>query len=245
MAPYKGTRGKDETEGYPQDPSRRGSWDYGILFFENNGVKLITASEASIIIGIIPVVGLLAESLVFKKKLSVIQIVSVILSFGGVILVAGAKVSPAAGVGAKTAGYLFMCGAVLAWVVYNFLTRPLHKGYSNLAITCYQTLWGTLLLVPLSLFEFRFWQPIPVSIVFHIVFLGLASSALGYFFYIFSLKELGVTINILFINVIPVVTVVAGLIILGETLSPLQLAGGGMILGAVTLSVSRSSRVRL
>ena len=213
------------------------------FFFENNGVKLITASEASIIIGIIPVVGLLAESLFFRKKLSFIQIVSVILSFGGVLLVAGAKVFPAAGAGVNTAGYLFMVGAVLAWVVYNFLTRPLHREYTNLAISCYQTLWGTLLLVPLSLFEFRLWQPIPVNVVFHIVYLGLLSSALGYFFYIFSLKVLGVTINMLFINVIPVVTVVAGLIILGETLSPLQMAGGGMILSAVVLSVNRPSRV--
>jgi drug/metabolite transporter (DMT)-like permease len=63
----------------------------------------------------------------------------------------------------------------------------------------------------------------------HIVFLGLAASAGGFLFYIYALKNLGVVATTLFVNFIPVTTMLTGRIFLNEHLTSLQWIGGFII----------------
>ncbi|MHB9095394.1 MAG: DMT family transporter, partial [Eubacteriales bacterium] len=133
-------------------------------------------------------------------------------------------------------GNLFMLGAAVAWVIYSLITRPLGKRYSRLAITTYQTVFGTLAIVPFVLFETNRWPMVNGVIISNIVFLGVFCSALCYYGYIYTIGELGVDIASLFINFIPVVTVISSYLILGEKITPAQMVGGGVILSAVYLA---------
>jgi drug/metabolite transporter (DMT)-like permease len=161
-----------------------------------------------------------------------------IVSIAGVWLIAGVSIGAgkSGGSPSSVAGYLFMSGAPVSWVAYSFLTKRLFARCSQTYITFWQTVFGFIAFIPFAAAEFPAWgSPNPV-VLGHLLFLGLACSALGYWFYVISLETLGVEIPALFINFIPVVTVVAGFLVLGERLARLQWLGAALVLAGITLA---------
>ena len=135
-------------------------------YFQNTGVKLTTASAASMILASIPILTIVGEFLLFKTKLSVMKILSVILSIGGVYFVAAFSQQESVD---SLLGNLFMIGAAITWVAYTLITRPLSERYSQLAIVTYQFLFGTAALIPFSFFESWQWQAIDSVIILHLI----------------------------------------------------------------------------
>lgn len=103
-------------------------------YFQNTGIKLIGASSASVIIASVPILSLIGESLVFKTKMTLPKILSVIISFVGVYIIVGSALK---GSGGSISGYLMMFGASVSWVIYVIITKPLLARYSHLSIIFY------------------------------------------------------------------------------------------------------------
>ncbi|MDR2617589.1 MAG: DMT family transporter [Treponema sp.] len=214
------------------------------FFCENNGVSLVTASEASIIIAAIPVITMIAEwagSRIRGGKeekppltFAILRWAGAAISMIGVVLVARVSFT----VSGSGLGYIFMAGACVSWVAYCFLTRPLFCRYSRICIVFWQSLFGFLGFLPFAFFEPLKGLTLSPLVWGHIAFLGICCSALGYWFYAWSLETLGVEVSSVFINFIPVVTAAAGFFILGERLAPLQLAGAALVLAGVYLAMA-------
>jgi drug/metabolite transporter (DMT)-like permease len=207
------------------------------FFFESRGIKLTSASHASLIIAVIPVVTVLAEALLFRARITWLTGVGVMLSVVGVVFVVERPGAGSAGA-FSLAGDLFMFGACISWVVYIILSKNLHKRLSEIAITAYQSLFGTLFLVPFALLERGQWVPITLAAGLNLAYLALFCSALSNFLYVFALSRLGPIAVSPYVNLIPVVGVLGGVVLLGETLVWSQIAGGVVILAGV-LMVSR------
>ncbi len=206
------------------------------FFFESRGIKLTSASHASLIIAVIPVVTVVAEALIFRTRISWRTGLGVALSVVGVVFVVD-RAGEAAAAG-STAGDLFMFGACVSWVVYIILSRNLHQRLSEIAITAYQSLFGTAFLIPLALMEMHQWVPITLVAGLNLVYLALFCSALSNFLYVYALSALGPIAVSPSVNLIPVVGVVGGVLILGESIRWSQALGGVVILAGVLL-VSR------
>ncbi|MDR3342105.1 MAG: DMT family transporter [Treponema sp.] len=213
------------------------------FFFENNGVILITVSEASIITAAIPVLTMATEwlggKLFFLKskqvpaRLGLWRWLGALLSMVGVWLMVGVSCS----LSGNIQGYLYMFGAALSWVVYCFLTRPLFARRSQIFIVFWQSVFGFLGFLPFAVFEYPQWATPNPAVIAHVVFLGICCSALGYWLYTHSLAVLGVTLSSIFINLIPVVTIIAGYFLLGDRLNSIQWVGAGLVLGGVYLAM--------
>jgi drug/metabolite transporter (DMT)-like permease len=130
-----------------------------------------------------------------------------------------------------------MGGAALSWVAYCFLTRPLFARCSRIHIVFWQSVFGFIGFLPFAALEFPSWIVPALPVLGHVVFLGICCSALGYWFYTYSLEQLGVSATALFLNFIPVVTVIVGFVFLGERLMPLQWLGAVLSLSGVTLAL--------
>ena len=229
------------------------------FFFENNGVALIPASEASIITAAIPVITLIAETLGVKftyskkrnnaetgdnakpvnsRKKIILHSMGALVSMTGVGFVAGVSLV----LHGTATGYLFLAGTCVSWVAYCFLTPPLFERHSRIFIVFWQSLIGFLGFLPFTLFE-KSWLilniPMPGLWVWgHVLFLGIFCSALGYWFYALALTDLGVVSSSVFINFIPVISAIGGYFILGERLRPLQFFGAVLVLAGVYLAVA-------
>ncbi len=223
------------------------------FYFENTGILYVSASEASIIIAAIPVLTMIAERAAGRiaerrvaatgKRSAVPRIAGrrwagAILSMIGVWLVAGGTIA----VSGSATGYLFMFGAAASWVAYCFLTRPLFARRSRIYIVFWQSVFGFLGFLPFAFLEAPRWGRPNLAVGLHVVYLGVFCSALGYWFYARALQVLGVATATIFVNLIPVITVAAGFVFLGDRLTPIQWAGAAAVLAGVyaaTLEVRR------
>ncbi|MDR2048933.1 MAG: DMT family transporter [Treponema sp.] len=223
-------------------PCLTGSGLAGVTFYffcENNGVALVTASEASIIVAAIPVLTMACEWLAAgltqtgASQPGRRRWLGVFISASGVVMVAKVSFS----LSGSTAGYMYMGGAALCWVTYGFLTRPLFdRGRSRIYIVFWQNFFGFLGFLPFALLEHGSWAAPNAQVFFHVLFLAVCCSALGYWLYAHALNVLGVSVSSVFINLIPVVTVIAGFFILGDRLTPFQWAGAALVLCGVYLT---------
>jgi drug/metabolite transporter (DMT)-like permease len=222
------------------------------FFCENNGVSLVTASEASIITGAIPVLTMTAEwiggrlSLIpstgtcpartYPVRISGGRWLGAAISMAGVWMVAGVSFA----LSGSLRGYVYMGGAALSWVAYCFLTRPLFTRCSRIYIVFWQSVFGAAGFLPFALTEYSQWGRPDLPVLLHLVFLGICCSALGYWFYARSLEVLGVAVSSVFINFIPVVTVIGGFFLLGERLTALQWLGAALVVSGVCLTMKET-----
>lgn len=202
---------------------------------ENNGIALLTASESSLVIATIPVLTMLVERLAFGSRLRAGSYVGAVLSFAGVALI----VLPSLGrQSSSLLGFLFMGGAALAWVAYALLTKPLAAKYGRVSITFWQSVFGLAGCIPFAIAEAPTLGGVGMVVTLNVLYLGVFCSALGYWLYIAAMDSLGAGTTSVFLNLVPVVSVGAAFLILGERLGALSLVGGAVAVGGVYLATS-------
>ncbi len=202
-------------------------------YFQNTGVKLISPSSASIIIALVPILSLIGESLVFKTKLTLPKILSVIISFIGVYIIVGFRLKDAVG---DILGFIMMFGAAISWVFYVIITKPLLADYSQLSIIFYQYIFGTIFILPFSFHEKVQWSAVTIPIVLNIVFLGAVCSAFAYYLNAYAVDHLGVAVASIFVNLMPVAAIVGSFLILKEHINMNELLGGAIVIFSVFLA---------
>ncbi|MDF2876755.1 MAG: protein of unknown function transrane [Sporomusa sp.] len=204
------------------------------FYFENIGVQLTTVVNASLIVTIIPIIAISLDVLFFHAPLSPLKIAGMLIAAIGMYLSVAAN-------GALDfssvhfVGNLFIIGSMLAWTVYTLVNKSLQNKYSGLCMTTYQTVIGTFFLLPLSLPEWAEWRMFSLTAFWHILFLAVCCSVICYLLYMYALKYLDVAITTLYLNLVPVVGVLGGYYILGESVLPVQLGGGLLTLVAILI----------
>jgi drug/metabolite transporter (DMT)-like permease len=208
------------------------------FYFENNGILLLSASESSIIVSTIPVVSVIAERVFLGARLPARVYLGSVLSFAGVTLIVFRPgVTPS-----SMLGYLYMAGAVIVWVAYTFATRKVSLRYGRLNVTFWQSLFGLAGCVPFALMESPAWRTPGTAVVLHVLYLGLICSAAGYWLYVATIDHLGVGKASIFINLIPVVAIIAAFFLLGDRLRGLQILGVAVTLTGVYLATTLRGR---
>lgn len=207
------------------------------FFFENNGVLRISSNDASIIIATMPVAAAIGEWLFLKKKLSLVSLGAIAASILGIYIVIGGKLE-----GGSISGYLYMVAAIVSFTIFMIITKPLFNNYSGIAVTFYQSLFGTLAFIPFLWLETVNWSQLNGNILFHFLFLAIGCSAIANFMYINALSNLSVATTAIFMNLIPVFTFIFSYFIFGDTLSLLQLFGAAIVIASVSVVTLQDSR---
>jgi len=120
------------------------------LYFlgENFGVKFTSATVSSVIIATIPVFSPMLGWLIFREKISRLNIFGIIVSFTGVaIMLASRDLS----FSAEGKGVLALFGAVLSALIFSVFLKRLTLKYSPLTLVAWQNILG--------IFQFEIWIP--------------------------------------------------------------------------------------
>lgn len=203
--------------------------------FENIGIQLTTATNASLIISITPLLSIALNMIVFKARLSLLEWSGVIVGIIGAYLTVTANGSIDFS-SDNFRGNVYMIGAIIAWAVYTILSKQLQSLYSGLYMVTWQTVFATVSLIPFALWEYREWQTFSLTAFAHILYLATICSGVGYFLYTYALKKLDVVLTTLYLNLIPVIGVISGYLVLDETILPIQLVGGVVIIVAICIA---------
>lgn len=207
------------------------------LYFvcEYLGVMRTTVVNASLVLAAIPVFSILWGAIRGIHYRPVCWL-GMAVSLLGVFFVAYFGAREGGGFNATVVvGNLLLIAACVCWVVYIEISKKLLTRYSSLNLTTWQGVAGLLALLPAALLEAGRWRSVSLGGLGAALFLALVCSALCFFWYAQAISALSPIQSAIFINLNPIVAVIAGVLLLGETMMPLQLLGGALIVGSIVL----------
>ena len=200
------------------------------------GQQYTTSGIASITYSLVPIVtAAVAAAWVGGSDLDARGMIGVVLAFLGVALVA--QPDPANLTGGVTVGVALIAVGVIAVSVGSVGLRTVETTFSSIALTGWAMLFGGLLM---HVFSVGLGEPQgpPVFLAEPLVallFLSVCSSAVAYSIYFTLLDRLGAFEINLVSYVVPVVATVAGVVLLGETVTWLTIAGFIVIVAGFVL----------
>ncbi|MBR0600212.1 DMT family transporter [Sinanaerobacter chloroacetimidivorans] len=207
-----------------------GMFGYHVLFF--TALKSTTAINSSIIAAANPMVTVLMAFLFLKQKLKIKQLAGILLSFSGVLLtITGADLSLLKDFSFNK-GDLWMLGAVSAWAAYSVFSKSKGKEIPSLAMTFYSFVVCTAALIPFVLYEkpWTFLLSVPLSAYGAVIYMSIFPSVIGYLVQQMAIKEIGPGKTSIFINLVPVFSILLAVMLLGEVLQPVKLLTAALII---------------
>ena len=197
------------------------------LYFmgESYGLQHISSTVGAVIISTIPLVTPFAAYFFLKEKVTLKNLIGIVVSFIGVILVIFEYGN---GLTASPLGVLLQFAAVFAAVGYSIILNKIPNRMNNISILLFQNMFGSIYFLPFwSAFEFKRVVNMPFDYegFMAIIKLAIFASTLAYIFFTYSIRNLGVTKSNMFTNSIPVFTAIFAWIILGDTLNVQKILG--------------------
>lgn len=124
--------------------------------------------------------------------------------------------------------------AVFLWASYSILVKRFIINYNPMILTTFVFNITALMLLPfvnysqvMNLFNND------MTVILSIFYMGIFPTIFGYMIQQFSIKSIGPEKTNIYINLVPVFTVVLSVVILGETMSILNLLTGLLVIGSV------------
>lgn len=215
----------------------------GLYFlFESLGLERTSAASSAIIIAAIPAVVALASAFFLNERLSRRGWIGTLLSITGIGIItlfdrnAGTQ-------DASLEGNLFILLAVLSGAAYMLLSRRISRDLTPLQTTGYQMFFATIFFLPGFIVQGDALMHTAVQweILFAFGFLVLGATFAAFLSYNYALSRISAPKASIFINGIPVVTVIVGWIVLGEGVNWVQIGGGALAVGGLMYASRRET----
>lgn len=195
------------------------------FIFEGYGLKNSSPIIGSGIIALIPLVTPIAARIFIKERLTVMNVVGLIVSFVGVIVM---LVTRNLELSTSPKGILFLSGSVLVAVGYSIALIRLTKLYKPLTITWVQNILGMIYFIPMVFIMERFEPSNFANVsgyIVPLVCLGVFCSAVAYSLWAFAFSKLGASKANVYSNLIPVFTAIFSYFIIHESLTANKVIG--------------------
>lgn len=204
--------------------------------FQNLGLARTSATEAGMISASVPALTAILSVLVFKERVGRLRLIGIVASVLGVVAVVVAGGGSESG-GSVEGDLLVLAGAA-SWAVYTLLNKDIGGKMPEVLLLAYTMAFGIVFLLPGMAVEIALvgFGPITPAGMLSVLFLGIMASGASFFLWNTALRHLDASEASTYINLVPVVNVVAANLMLGETLIPAQLLGGALVVFGVYLA---------
>lgn len=227
---------------------RSGDWKYLTLMalcepclyfiFESYALTYTTASQAGMVTALLPLIVAVSAGVLLKENTNLTTLLGFVIAVGGIVLITSQSLrsqdAPNPFLG-NMLEFLAMCCAA----GYTILARYMGTRYSPFFLTAIQMFLGTLFFAPVLAFpSTNFPTHWPLIPTLAILYLGTCVSFLAYGFFNYGLSKVPASQAAAYVNLIPVISVLSGWLILGESLTLFQIFGMGCVLLGVWMSSS-------
>jgi drug/metabolite transporter (DMT)-like permease len=206
----------------------------GYFLFETYGVLYTQPSHVSVIIATIPLAVYLIAFARKQERLTWRRSAGILIAYTGILVVIGWGQSEA---GASLFGDLLVLGAVLCAASRTTLIKDVLRRVTPLQLTFYQFFFSLFVFGPLALTDGVGWigQMTPLAIM-ELLFLGVFCSAGAFLFMHYALAYLSATQVAVSANLVPIITLVAEIGILGAAITLPKALGTAITLAGVLLT---------
>ncbi len=214
-----------------------GTIQFGVLVaLLNFGLQHIPAGRAAIVFAMFPLITMLLAAALGRERLTVAKTVGVVMTICGVALALADKAfaQTGAGGGASWIGELAVLGAATCGGTCSVLYRPYLQRYPTLQVGTLAMVASVVFLGVIGVAKGGLGSALSLSprAWAAVLFIG-ASSGIGYFALLWALARASPTRVAVFQTLAPLTAAFLGWALLGETLTPLFLAGLALVAGGI------------
>jgi drug/metabolite transporter (DMT)-like permease len=208
------------------------------------GLTKTTASNAGLILGLVPLVTSVLAIVFLGNRFTVFRFIGILLGFTGVVFVV---LNGKSGIHHVSIGDFYIFLSVLSQAISFIMIKKATETLDARVMTGWMLLFGSALLFIISLWmepdglsSMTNWTP-----SLWVIFLASAvlATALGHMFYNKAIQQIGAAESAIFINLNPLFSLLGAYLFLGESISHSQIMGFiliviGVILGSGVLDES-------
>jgi drug/metabolite transporter (DMT)-like permease len=207
-----------------------------LLFFV--AIRATAVADVLIIAALQPALTMLVAGPLFGERVTRHEVAWTGVSLLGVVLVAvGQSGTPVW----SLRGDLFAVGALLVWTVYFLISKRVRRAVPAVEYMTTVTLISAVVITPVALLS---GEPLSGVRMQDWLWLGLfvAGAQGGHVALAWAHAHVDVSVSSLLILAEPAISAVAALVFLGEPITALAIAGGGVVLASVAAIVRRATR---
>ena len=207
-----------------------------------HGLTLTTAVRTGWLIGVTPIWSAVLGAVFLGEGFGARKVLGLLIGFAGALLVI-TRGEPSAEVLAlpSTRGDLLVLASTWTWAIYTMLGRDTLKRLGSARATAAAMFAGWAMMIPffVSATGWQEYSAVSSTTLIAISFLGVGCSGLGYWFWYAALERLDSSQVAAFLYFEPLVTLLAAVALLGESVALSTLVGGVLVLlGVLTVQTA-------
>jgi len=210
------------------------------FIFESQALLYTSAGQAGMVTSMLPLMVAAAAFFLLGERNSLRQWSGFIIAVAGVIWMTLTGENSEQAPNAILGNFLEFLAMVTA-VGYTLLIKHLVKRYSAFVLTALQSFAGAIFFLPLALSS-SWPEQISTSLVAILIYLGLVVTIGAYGMYNYSLTHLKASTASAYANLLPVLTLLFSMVLLGERLTSTQWIAIGVVIVGVILSQERQPK---
>ncbi|RJN32661.1 DMT family transporter [Nesterenkonia natronophila] len=220
----------------------------GVTFFNTfiyTALQFTSATNVSVLEAVIPVATALLSAWLLRERLRLVQWTGVLVSFIGALWVVMGSVTDHL-FGGWNVGDLVMVGAIVSWALYSIAVKRYIHLFPEYGTLLVMTSLSVGLLAPLVAMEWTVMGVPEFGYWAHwagLAYLGIFPSVIALLLYNRAVRVLGASQASVFLNFLPVVTMIGATLFLSETIAAAQIAGASLVIAGVLLT-TRVARKR-
>ncbi len=208
------------------------------LYFigESYGLLRVSPTICSAIVATIPLFAPIGAFIVLKERISAMNIVGLIVSFLGVILM---LINKNLELTASVSGLLFIFMAVVVAVCYSVTLKKLADKYNPITVVLVENSIGALYFIPFVLLvEFKQLSSVLLvgDYIVPLLLLAILASSISYVLYTYSVGKLGVARSNVYTNLIPIFTACFSYFLIHEEITVFKMVGILVVIIGLILS---------
>jgi len=206
-----------------------------------SSLQYLSSGLAAILITTSPAItALIAYFFLPDERLNGRQWLGIAFALSGAIMLAILGENGLPDVSPEPIGYLLAGAAIISGSVMNIYARQKLKDYDSFDTASIRMWVAAITIVPLSsIFIGYDLSAVNSQGVFAVIYAGLVGTFCGFLVQLYTISRFGAIPASMVTYVIPLVTGVGGILILGETFTPLMIVGIGIIVAGITLVQQR------
>lgn len=221
----------------------------GVAFFNSfiyASLQFTSSTNVAIMESAIPVVTIVFSMIFLKEKLFGVQWLGVILSVGGALWVISEGSWQVIRDFEFNIGDVIMIAAVLTWVAYSILVKFHMMKFPIYGSMVIMLIAANVALLPVAAIEWiigGFPAVFQLNHLLGLLYLGIFPSLIALILWNKGVEEVGPSQASVFLNLLPVFTIIGSLLFLGENITIIQVLGALVVISGVLLT-SKTRRVK-
>ena len=212
--------------------------------FMNIALTTSSVISTSLMPSFAPSMIIIFSLIIYKSKISYLQLIGVIVSFIGFIniIIRGDILN--LGSLNFVVGDIWMLGCVSCWALYSSMIRKIPKGIDNLSFLFLIFFIGNIFVLPFFIFESFINQSFVINEqngFLLVLYCGIGPALISYLLWIKAIKIIGANNSGLFLNLIPIFSSLISIVFLKERLELFHIVGAILIFTGIYLVIRKNN----